>query len=285
MLYSSVITQNQKLPSFIRDHAVFHKKYTFEKIFPSLGLTNTSCKLKKLNGVIPFVIKHGVKFAGSNDEELWFRICEKILGTPFAYLALASDYLNLKLFRFQNKDSRIVFSCENKVGAWDIATMSMRGIRSCMSWDAANAPALVGSIIDPCCGIIYLTDGKDTKYGTNMLYRAVVRYVVHKDVGPCLFIENLYAQNNNVKANYINLAFATFLHNKTSLPIFYDYRTSYTEIQTYGIIPYSKVVDQYKSNCASYRDSRIQYGHISTLDVMRFPSLQQFKHLFTDWRQ
>jgi hypothetical protein len=92
------------------------------------------------------------------------------------------------------KNSRIYFSSEGMQGAWDIATMSMRGIKSCMRWSHGNALSLIGSIIDPCCGIVYVSDGKRTKYGSKMLIRSVVRLIVRDyDKKPSLFIEEQYA--------------------------------------------------------------------------------------------
>jgi hypothetical protein len=68
---------------------------------------------------------------------------------------------------------KIVFSSD----PWDILSMSMRGIESCMRWDSSHAKCLVGSVLDPYAAVIYITDGKKTPYGPKMLYRSVVRLV------------------------------------------------------------------------------------------------------------
>lgn len=73
------------------------------------------------------------------------------------------------------KNLKIVFSSH----PWDIATMSMRGIRSCQAWNKPQKNHLIGSILDPNVAVIYLTDGKPHKnYGPKMLARSVVRLCI-----------------------------------------------------------------------------------------------------------
>lgn len=103
-------------------------------------------------------------------------------------------------YELSNADNlKIVFSTH----PWDIATMSMRGISSCQSWTHQYSSHLIGSILDPYCGIIYITNGGNTKYGSKMLVRSIVRVVAknknavdsnlnkHK-----LLIESPYVFNN-----------------------------------------------------------------------------------------
>jgi len=104
------------------------------------------------------------------------------------------DLVSPKEIATQCKKLQIAFSSDNVAGAWDIATMSMRGIKSCMRWEAKQCPALVGSIIDPCCGIIYLTNGTKTPYGSKMLFRSVVRLARHYDtLKPIIMVDRLYS--------------------------------------------------------------------------------------------
>jgi hypothetical protein len=100
------------------------------------------------------------------------------------------------------KNLSIVFSAANKNAAWDMATISMRGIKSCQAWRKTRySKRLIGSILDPCAGVIYLTDGKKTKYGSRMLGRMVVRFIIYaerSDKGgyeykPALYLERAYA--------------------------------------------------------------------------------------------
>lgn len=75
---------------------------------------------------------------------------------------------------FANKNYQIMFSSD----PWDISTMSMRGVKSCQRWGSTHASHLIGSILDPCCAIIYLTDGSKTNKGSKILVRSVVRFVL-----------------------------------------------------------------------------------------------------------
>jgi len=103
------------------------------------------------------------------------------------------------------KKKKIVLSSD----PFDIATMSMRGIKSCMSWSNAHSIKLEGSIVDPTAYVLYITDGANTNLGTRMLYRAVVR-VVNKITAASattpssietdnysVYIDNLYTTTGN----------------------------------------------------------------------------------------
>lgn len=107
----------------------------------------------------------------------------------------------------QFKKLKVVFTSDGIDGAWDIATMSMRGIKSCMRWNASRAPALIGSIIDPCCGILYLTNGRKTSYGSKMLFRALVRLVINTYSNePALLVDRLYSSlYKNAPGEYTKL--------------------------------------------------------------------------------
>ena len=92
---------------------------------------------------------------------------------------------------------------------FDIATMSMRGTTSCMRWGNPNASSLVGSIIDPYCGLIFITDGSQVSLSdkrddwhfkqaapkaSKILARSVVRIVrsVKGKKQPFIGIERVY---------------------------------------------------------------------------------------------
>lgn len=169
--------------------------------------------------------------------------------------------------------SRIVFSSDKQKGMWDIATMSMRGIRSCQSWRGSYKRNLIGSIIDPFVGIIYLTNGDILPKGERMARRALVRYVVHKRTNePALLIERLYPYHNNVwgfNPDIETIAiFIAFLAKKT--------KNQFPIITSKGIsnyiIPNSKIVSKMSTcgsfadandYCRSYRDSGIAYSRSS----------------------
>jgi len=125
---------------------------------------------------------------------------------------------------------------------YDILTMSMRGIDSCMSWSwdgdvSENCRSLVGSMYDPYCSIIYITDGKKTQYGENMIARSVIRYI--KDFNKNqdgVLIENVYLnedfknQSYGYDRNYIINLFKDFIKEKTNIKniIYYnEYKDTY----------------------------------------------------------
>ena len=89
------------------------------------------------------------------------------------------------------KNLNIVFSSD----PYDILTMSMRGINSCMKWKSVHGQSLIGSVLDRYCSVIYLTDNTKTKYGPKMNARAVVRYVKAPDNRAAIFIEEVYVSS------------------------------------------------------------------------------------------
>lgn len=176
-------------------------------------------------------------------------------------------YLNL------TPNAKVVFSSTGAKGLWDIATMSMRGISSCQSWDGSYKRNLVGSMIDPCVGIIYIQDGTPTSKGSRMKRRALVRYVINKTTHkPALLIERIYPsnENNNYGLNEPEAIaiFHQFLELKTKGKI-----AVVTTANNYSI-PNSKIVQKMsscgkfengKDYCRSYRDSGIAYSKSTAL--------------------
>lgn len=164
---------------------------------------------------------------------------------------------------------KICFSSDGDKGYWDIATMSMRGIKSCMRWNNINSIALVGSLADPYAGIIYIRSNQNTKYGKKMLARAVVRFVVNKtSFRTDLLIEDIYYSSNKLDRyeNEINNLFVKFLKEKTSLEVI-NTNVSVSRAYDTHFIPttkqYDLILKSYKENDArdylSYRDCRIRY--------------------------
>src|SRR5271165_600066 len=98
-----------------------------------------------------------------------------------------------------NNGFKIVFSSDGAEGAWDIGTMSMRGISSCQSWDRGEYKhCTIGSVIDPFVGIIYMTTGgKFNEYGTKMVRRCIVRFVIDgKDNKPYILMDRMYPSDD-----------------------------------------------------------------------------------------
>jgi hypothetical protein len=85
----------------------------------------------------------------------------------------------------------------------------MRGISSCMGWGSHHSQHLIGSIIDPYTGLVFLTDKSKTKHGISFYKRAVVRLMVYtNDLGkrvPVLFMERPYKQGGDESyGGYLN---------------------------------------------------------------------------------
>jgi hypothetical protein len=180
------------------------------------------------------------------------------------------------------QDLKIVFSSDKRDGVWDIATMSMRGIKSCQSWNGSYKHNLVGSIIDPFLGVIYLTDGSKTNNGTKMIKRSLVRYVINNQTNkPALLLEKVYPNrgyydDNSGRDSHVIELFKKFLEKKTDnkLPVI-------TKPRGYHI-PNSKIVkamstcgkpeqrggdaSHERDYCRSYRDSNIAYSKSSKVN-------------------
>jgi hypothetical protein len=106
------------------------------------------------------------------------------------------QFKNFSSINIPSKETFVKFTSDGKDGIWDIATMSMRGVLSCQSWDAGigNGGKVVGSMIDPFTGIIYLTCGTNhNHYGSKMVRRCVVRYAIDNGTKePYLLLEKMY---------------------------------------------------------------------------------------------
>jgi hypothetical protein len=96
-----------------------------------------------------------------------------------------------------NGKLKVVFSSDGGDGAWDILTMSQRGIQSCQSWAGQYKNCTIGSVLDPFTAIIYLTSGSKTEYGTKMIRRCIVRFVVDRlTKQPCILLEYMYPSHH-----------------------------------------------------------------------------------------
>ncbi len=290
MITSKNIVNDLKFPNFIANHSIFGTHKTFDKVFPYIGLKNFKCSINDSTGQIPFIISNGSFSAKIIAQQAvskkWNPLLWKVIGAPLSMFNVGIDTLNFFLYRRDNRNLQVVFSSDQEEGAWDIATMAMRGISSCQSWHQSRKQHLIGSIIDPCCGIMYLTDGKANKYGVNMLHRSIVRYVVHKTLGACLFLEKLYSQSAKDKygediAPDVNMLFACMLYRRTGLPVIYNN----------GIIDQASLKDEvcipeFNLTCgtlpyASYRDSGLQYRPLTSGMLKRFPILAKLKAKLT----
>ena len=171
--------------------------------------------------------------------------------------------------------SKIVFSSTGKNGFWDMATMSMRGITSCQHWGNDHAYGLIGSMIDPYAGVVYIERGK-VKLGSKMLRRAVVRLVINKKSRkPALLVERVYPRTlpEEEKVATFHL-FASFMKQKTKSKLDVVYGDS-TGIANRYFIPLSEPVASLPDNgdydVVSYRDSGVKYKELPR-DISKYIS-------------
>lgn len=156
---------DKSLPDFIKTEL---SNYYFEtknnncrKLLNIFGLTDFSVAVEPdFKNIINGVIKKQITYNNS-----WVSPINLKQSTSSIHKILK----NCK----SSKSLKLVFSTD----PWDIATMSMRGIKSCMRWNSKMAVCLIGSILCPFTGIVYLTNKKPTKYGEKMLFRSLVRVI------------------------------------------------------------------------------------------------------------
>lgn len=151
-----------------------------EGLFRAYGKLNTTLREHKFAGLPELERMHEFKqFSADN-----------IPGTPF----------------------KIVFSSTGPDGLWDIITMSMRGVVSCQSWGGQYHKCLIGSVLDPFVGIIYLTsDEKFNDYGSKMIKRCIVRFAIDETTRKkYIVLDNMYPGYDDQVAN----AFVSFLKSK-----------------------------------------------------------------------
>lgn len=195
-----------------------------------------------------------------------FRVYNKLNDTlrdgHFLAMEKLENLCSFKNFSAKNVPAskyKIRFSSDGTEGAWDIVTMSMRGISSCQSWEKntnyGNALHVVGSLIDPFTGIIYLTSGyKYNEYGSKMIRRCVVRFIVdEKTKKPLIALERMYPAHD--KASLV--AFISFIQNKTDNKFKVIYLQDHSHYNKY--VPMSKAVSKLGEEYKPYRDSQMQY--------------------------
>lgn len=187
--------------------------------------------VKENNGRLTIKLPVNVMIDGDvrpvfRDGESLFRVYNKLneslVAGKFAKMTKLEDLPAFKVFSTENVPNskfKVVFGSDGANGAWDVATMSMRGVVSCQSWgtDAKRAGGYshctIGSVIDPFVGIIYLTSGmKSSEFGSRMIRRCVVRFVINgKENKPYLLLDNMYPSQDTK----IITQFKNFLKKKT----------------------------------------------------------------------
>jgi hypothetical protein len=201
--------------------------------------------------------------------KIYNRLQEKALAHNVNMLAL-DQMLEFKIFSKENVPNKgydICFSSEGEEGAWDIATMSMRGIKSCQRWDGEYPRCLIGSIVSKFVGLIYLTSGSNApahgewgSLGTKMLKRCVVRYAYDRDVGekgsPCILLDRMYPDPIDAPDRDILKIFIDFLHAKTKLPVYFGPELKNKIKHIY--LPNDKIMDGISKREFSYQDTPLR---------------------------
>lgn len=174
--------------------------------------------------------------------------------------SIGSDAIDLELSKYKNL--KFVFSTK----PWDIATMSMRGIKSCQGWSSSHRSCLIGSVVDPYMGVAYITDGKTFEgRGPRMLVRSVVRLVnarppysslrepVLKSSPNLLYIEEPYIYHRRIKFTSLTVAMNKGFRKK------YPRKKFANNPNLSYYIPNSPLISELRRNQLSYRDSHLAY--------------------------
>lgn len=149
---------------------------------------------------------------------------------------------------------KIVFSSDGIDGLWDIATMSMRGISSCQSWDGQYKNNLVGSIVDPFAAVIYITSGtKMNNLGSKMVKRSIVRFVIQKNK-PTILIDKMYPEHDPDVLN----KFVSFIQEKVDGKFPVVFGPDYGDPNIF-YIPSSPVHSKLTTATISYRDTKVPF--------------------------
>ncbi len=178
---------------------------------------------------------------------------------------------NLPHDRFQ-----VVFSSDGIDGLWDIATMSMRGITSCQSWDGQYKKALIGSIVDPFVGLIYITSGTNmNKLGSKMIKRSLVRLVIDsKTKKPFIIVDRMYPECDNA----IKDKFIAFIKTRVGdkFDVVYGPSLNYTNVNS-SYIPKSDVHNKLEKTTLSYRDTKVPFKIEMAVETTKFRKNVQTK--------
>lgn len=225
--------RGKRLPATIKAQLKNIKR--IDKVFPKIGLKN--CLEKR-----PVEVKINGHYSNAQED--------------YAF----ADY-------WQNKTSakwQIGFMSDGVSGLWGLATMSMRGIHSCMSWKGGGSSThLVGSIADPCVGMVYLTNGKTTEYGLAIKRRSLVRFVLSTTGKRYLSVDRVYAAddprgNEDPCESSTMRLFVSFLQRKVGRGIEVRATDSMPHRNTY--IPEHPALHKLSGSYKSYFDHDISYN-------------------------
>jgi hypothetical protein len=242
--------------------------------------------IQKANGRVSLKLPNDIAIEGEQKPifrkgESLFRVYNKLSELlrerRFTALTKLENLQQFKVFSTENIPNnkfKIVFSSDGTDGAWDIATMSCRGIRSCQSWQGGEYKhCTIGSVIDPFVGIIYMTSGgKYNQFGTKMMKRAIVRFAVDdRKSTPFLLIDRMYPSYDKATLT----SFKNLLKTRTDgkFDIYYSDEVCY-DLPTHAYLPLNPIREKltktsvdgknknphndYYETIQSYQDMRLQ---------------------------
>jgi hypothetical protein len=200
----------------------------------------------------------------------------------FINLEQTNEFKTFSSENVANKKYNVVFSADGSEGAWDILTMSMRGIKSCQRWDGDYPRCLIGSVVSKFVAIIYITSGTDFGgYGAKMMRRALVRYAIDADEHkPCLLIDKMYPlqQGQDVDEETLRI-FKNTLEAKTSLPVYFA-PTLGSKIKHF-YVPFEKIREDIPERDWTYQDTPIKTNLDFQLHVIASASNEDFNRYVT----
>jgi hypothetical protein len=181
--------------------------------------------------------------------------CKEEAGINLAALETMQYFKSFSSSNVGGKKYKLIFSSVGEEGAWDIATISMRGINSCQTWGTPQSRGLIGSISSRYVGVIYITSGeKFNEYGPRMIRRRLVRFAINrKTKKPGLLLDRVYP------ADFPNARkiFKEFLTKRTGLPVLFSGESGWGDYEL-PIDSYWKFVTMAQGDY-TYMDTKIPW--------------------------
>lgn len=263
-----------------KDRARLNAYYDLSNILTNLGACVDPYNKDVLTGAIQTadgkialklmkdIADNNGKIVFRKDESL-FKIFNKVkdkcaaINIPFTNLEQSEAFKIFSKENIPNKEFSIYFSSDGEEGAWDIVTMSMRGIKSCQRWDGEYPRCLIGSVLSKFVGIMYLTSGvqSDTNagfanLGTKMMRRCVVRYAVDADEKkPCILLDKMYPE---LDKDVLGI-FVAAIRSRTELPVYYSQDLGNKIRHIY--LPTEKIREEISDREWSYQDTPLKSKH------------------------
>lgn len=137
----------------------------------------------------------------------------------FTQIDQLAEFKDFSRTNVPNKKYMVCFSSTGEDGAWDIGTISMRGVTSCQSWNAPQSRGLIGSISSKFCGVIYMASDQEIPgYGSKMLQRCVTRFAINRTTKkPAIILDRMYPGEQAETKE----AFKRILKEKSGLDVIY----------------------------------------------------------------